>query len=139
MRRSFSFVIVVAIGLAVIVAARAQSSTGRIQGVVRDNSGAVLPGVTVTLARDTIEVQQRITDANGAFEFVDVAPGTYTVKAELRGFRTATLTALVETGATRQLAVTLVVGALEETITVSGSAPVVDTQQGQAGRNATCG
>ena len=124
MRRSFSFVIVLAIGLAVIVAARAQSSTGRIQGVVRDHSGAVLPGATVTLARDTIEVQQRITDANGAFEFVAVAPGTYTVKAELRGFRTAALTALVETGATRQLAVTLVVGALEETITVSGSAPV---------------
>jgi Ca-activated chloride channel homolog len=133
MRRSFSFVIVVAIGLAVIVAARAQSSTGRIQGVVRDNSGAVLPGVTVTLARDTIEVQQRITDANGAFEFVDVAPGTYTVKAELRGFRTATLTTLVETGATHQLAVTLAVGALEETVTVTGAAPVVDVQ-GQGGR-----
>ena len=134
MRRFFSFVIALGIALAVITAARAQSSPGRIQGIVRDNSGAVLPGVTVTLARDAVEVQRRITDATGAFEFVNVAPGSYTVTAELRGFRTATLTTLVETGATRQLAVTLAVGELEETITVTGAAPVVDAQEVQGGR-----
>src|SRR5262245_65539163 len=128
MRRSFSFVIAVAIAFAVITAATAQSGPGRIQGVVRDTSGGILPGVTVTLARDTIQVQQRITDANGAFEFLDVAPGAYTVTAELRGFRTTTLTAVVETGATRQLAIALAVGALQETVTVTGAAPVVDTQ-----------
>jgi Ca-activated chloride channel homolog len=134
MRRFFSFVIALGIALAVITAARAQSSPGRIQGIVRDNSGAVLPGVTVTLARDAVEVQRRITDATGAFEFVNVAPGSYTVTAELRGFRTATLTTLVDTGATRQLAVTLAVGELEETITVTGAAPVVDAQEVQGGR-----
>ena len=127
MKRSFSFVIAVAIALAVIVVAKAQSNQGRIQGVVRDTSGAVLPGVTVTLARAAIDVQRRITDANGAFEFLDVASGSYTVTAELRGFRTATVTALVETGATRRLAMTLAVGALEETITVTGSTPAVDS------------
>ena len=132
MRRSFSFVIAVALGLAVIAVVRAQSNAGRIQGVVRDNSGAVLPGVMVTLAREAIEVQRRITDANGRFEFLDVAPGSYTVTAELRGFLTATSTAVVETGATRQVAMTLAVGALEETITVTGSAPVVDNQGGRA-------
>ncbi len=84
MRRSFSFVIAVAIGARGHRRSKGTVSTGRIQGVVRDDAGAVLPGVKVTLARDTIEVQQRITDAKGAFEFVDVAPGTYTVKAELR-------------------------------------------------------
>jgi len=132
MRRSFSFVIAVALGLAVIAVVRAQSNAGRIQGVVHDNSGAVLPGVMVTLAREAIEVQRRITDANGRFEFLDVAPGSYTVTAELRGFLTATSTAVVETGATRQVAMTLAVGALEETITVTGSAPVVDNQGGRA-------
>jgi Ca-activated chloride channel family protein len=128
MRRSFSFVIAVAIGLAIIVVARAQPNSGRIQGVVRDSSNAVLPGVTVTLAREAIQVQRQLTNANGAFEFLEVAPGSYTVTAELHGFQTATVTALVEPGTTRPLAMTLAVGGLEETITVSGSSPLVDTQ-----------
>ena len=133
MRRSFSFVIALAFALAVIAAGTAQSNTGRIQGIVRDVSGAVLPGVTVTLIRGTLETR-RVTDANGAFEFPDVLPGEYTVTAALAGFRTATLTAVVEAGATRQLAFSLAVGSLEERVTVSGAAPVVEAQS--AGRSA---
>jgi Ca-activated chloride channel homolog len=133
MRRSFSFVIALVIALAVIAAA-AQSNTGRIQGIVRDTSGAVIPGATVTLVRGTTEILRRITDEKGAFEFVGVLPGPYTVTAALRGFRTATRMTIVEASATQQLDFALAVGALEETITVTGAAPVVDAQQGQAGR-----
>src|SRR5436305_7622952 len=69
----------------------AQSSgTGAISGTATDESGAVLPGVSVTLlsASRTIGAsQQVITDERGAFQFLRLQPGTYTVKGELQGFR----------------------------------------------------
>ncbi len=141
MRRSFSFVIVLSMLLAVMMAATAQSNAGRIHGIVRDAGGAVLPGVEVRLTRETQVVQVRVSDARGEFEFVGVAPGTYTITAVLAGFRTETISTEVLAGVTRELAVSLSVGSLEETVTVSGSAPVVESQpmqmrgaqQGQGG------
>ena len=128
MRRSFSFVIALSMVLALIVATTAQSDVGRIQGIVRDASGAVLPGVEVKLMLGTNLVQRAITDAGGRFEFVAVAPGSYTLSAALAGFSTMTLTTAVEARATRELAIVLTVGAMTETVTVAGSAPTVDTQ-----------
>jgi Ca-activated chloride channel family protein len=138
MRRSFSFVIALALALAAITAGTAQSTSGGIQGIVRDAGGAVIPGATVTLVRDGIESRRSFSDGKGAFQFADVPPGSYTVTAALAGFQTASLTAIVAAGATTQLALTLRVEELEETVTVTGAAPVVDAQivysQGQAGR-----
>ena len=65
MRRSVSFVIALSMVLALIVAATAQSDVGRIQGIVRDASGAVLPGVEVRLMLGTNLVQRSVTDASG--------------------------------------------------------------------------
>ena len=127
MRRSASFVIVLSIVLALIVATTAQSDVGRIQGIVRDAGGAVVPGVEVRLMLGTNVVQRTITSAAGRFEFVAVPPGSYTVSAALSGFRTTTVTTTVEARTTRELAIVLTVGSIDETVTVSGTAPTVDT------------
>jgi Ca-activated chloride channel family protein len=118
--------------LALIVAIRAQSDVGRIQGIVRDASGSILPGVEIKLMLGTNLVQRSISDADGRFEFVGLAPGSYTVTAALAGFRTTTLTTVVDPRSTRELAIVLIVGATTETVTVTGSAPVVDANNAKA-------
>ena len=65
--------------------ASAQTQTGTVEGKVTDQQGAVLPGVNVTLTGPRGS-QTAVTDANGMFRFVGVAPATYTLKAELTGF-----------------------------------------------------
>ena len=75
-----------------LAAPAAAQGVGAIGGTVTDASGAVLPGVTVTLSnpRGTIGGnQETVTDARGAFQFIRLVPGTYTVKADLAGFRPA--------------------------------------------------
>ena len=70
----------------------AAQGVGAIGGLIDDNSGAILPGVTVTLSnpRGTIGGNQTtVTDERGAFQFLRLVPGTYTVRAELQGFRPA--------------------------------------------------
>jgi hypothetical protein len=109
-------------------AAYAQAS---IAGVVRDTSGAVLPGVTVEAASPVLieKVRTAVTDGNGRYQLVDLRPGTYSVTVSLAGFNTVKRDGVALTGsAVVAVDVELRVGALEETITVTGEAPVVDTQ-----------
>jgi hypothetical protein len=106
--------------------ALAQSS---ITGVVRDTSGAVLPGVTVEAASDALieKVRTAVTDGGGAYRIVDLRPGVYTVTFTLTGFSTYKREGLElasEFNAT--VNADLRVGALEETITVTGESPIVD-------------
>jgi len=100
-------------------------------GVVRDTSGAVLPGVTVEAASPVLieKIRTAVTDGNGRYQLVDLRPGAYTVTFTLAGFNTFKRDGvnLSGTGVTNVDA-ELRVGALEETITVTGEAPVVDTQ-----------
>jgi len=107
----------------------AQSSA--IAGVVRDTSGAVMPGVTVEAASPALieRVRSAVTDERGQYKIVDLRPGIYVVSFTLPGFSTvkregidlpATFTATVNAD--------LRVGALEETVTVTGASPIVDTQ-----------
>src|SRR5947209_3746557 len=112
----------------------AQAETGNIAGVVRDTSGAVMPGVTVeALSPALIErVRSVTTDSQGLYRIVDLRPGLYTVTFTLPGFSTFRRDGIdLTTGFTATVNADLRVGAVAETVTVSGAAPVVDVQNVQ--------
>jgi hypothetical protein len=101
-----------------------------ITGNAKDTSGAVLPGVTVEAASPVLIEKARtvVTDSNGRYQIVDLRPGTYTVTFTLSGFNTFKRDGVVLSGtAALTVDAELRVGSLEETITVTGEAPVVDT------------
>jgi carboxypeptidase family protein len=107
-------------------AAFAQAS---IAGVVKDASGAVLPGVTVEAASPALIEKARtvVSDSSGQYRIVDLRPGTYTVTFTLAGFNTYKRDGIELTGNfTATVDADLRVGALEETITVTGETPIVD-------------
>ena len=115
-------------------AALAQSS---IAGIVRDTSGAVLPGVTVEAASDALieKVRASITDANGQYRIVDLRPGTYVVTFTLTGFNTIKREAVdVPSDFVVPVNADMPVGSLQETITVTGESPVVDLQSARRQR-----
>src|SRR5213594_1365840 len=108
-------------------AADAQSA---FSGVVKDASGAVLPGATVEAASPVLieKVRSVVTDGEGRYNIVDLRPGTYSVTFSLPGFSTLKREGIVLTvGFTATVNADLPVGSLEETITVSGASPLVDT------------
>ena len=125
MRHRVIIAAVVLLGLA--SAAHAQS----IAGVVRDESGAVLPGVTVEVSSPALieKVRSAVTDATGQYRIVSLSPGVYTVTFTLPGFNAVKHDGIELTGTfTATVNADLKVGALEETITVSGTTPLVDVQ-----------
>ena len=102
-----------------------------ISGSVTDNTGGILPGVTVTAASPVLIEQQRvaITDSSGLYTIVDLRPGAYTVTFSLPGFSTVIREGIeLTTGFTANIDGVLAVGGIEETITVTGATPVVDVQ-----------
>jgi len=112
-------------------AAHAQSS---IAGVVRDTSGAVLPGVTVEASSPALIEKTRsvVTDASGQYKIVDLRPGAYSVSFSLEGFTTVKREGIELTANfTASVNAEMKVGGLEESITVSGAAPIVDVQTTQ--------
>jgi hypothetical protein len=117
--------------LVAATAANAQVQTGSIVGGVSDGSGAVLPGVTVTLTGDRLigGAQNVSTDANGNYRFDRLPPGNYVVKFELQGFRTVERAGVVVNAAfTATINAKMEVGAVTENITVTGESPTVDTK-----------
>jgi len=116
------------VSLILPAAASAQAS---ITGVVRDTSGAVLPGVTVEATSPVLieKVRTVVSDGGGQYRIVDLRPGAYTVTFTLPGFNTFKREGIELTGNfTASINVELRVGELQETITVTGEAPVVDVQ-----------
>ncbi len=108
----------------------AQQSSG-IAGVVRDSAGLAMPGVTVEAASPALieKMRSTTTDGEGRYNIVDLRPGLYSVTFSLTGFSTVRRDGIdIGAGFTATVNVAMQVGALEETITVSGAAPVVDTQ-----------
>lgn len=102
-----------------------------ISGVVRDTSGAVLPGVTVEAASPALieKVRNIVSDGDGQYRIVDLRPGTYTVTFSLTGFSTYKREGVELTaGFNAAINGEMKVGSLEETITVTGASPLVDTQ-----------
>jgi hypothetical protein len=110
----------------------AQSSDGAtIAGVVRDSSGAVMPGVSVEAASPALieRVRSVITDEQGLYRIVNLRPGSYTVTFTLPGFATFKREGIeLTTSFTATINAEMKAGALEETVTVLGEAPVVDIQ-----------
>jgi len=111
-------------------AAFAQQTSG-ISGVVKDSSGGVLPGVTVEASSPALieKVRTAVSDGEGRYTIIEIPPGTYTVTFTLTGFGVFKREGLaIPSGFTANVDATMRVGALEESITVSGAAPLVDTQ-----------
>src|SRR5688572_21886607 len=102
-----------------------------VAGIVRDSSGAILPGVTVEAASPALIEKARtvVTDGTGQYRIVDLKPGTYTVTFTLAGFSIVRREAIELTGAgVTTINADLRLGSVEETITVTGATPVVDIQ-----------
>jgi hypothetical protein len=111
------------------LATAGQGTAASIIGQVRDESGAVLPGVTVTAKSPALQVPEvtGITDERGEYRLTPLPIGSYSVDYELTGFQTVRQQNLrLTVGFSAKVDVVLKVGALAETITVSGAAPVVD-------------
>src|SRR5258708_962187 len=109
-------------------AARAQSA---IAGIVKDSSGAVLPGVTVEASSDVLIEKTRsvITNGQGQYTIVDLRPGVYKLSFTLTGFGVFTRDAIeLPANFTATINAEMKVGGLEESVTVSGLSPVVDVQ-----------
>src|SRR5438094_1534172 len=104
---------------------------GAIGCTVTDPAGALLPGATVTLSNPRGSIggnQEAVADARGAFQCIRLVPGTYTGKAELGGFRSATQeNIVVNADATTRVDLKLDIGTLQEGVTVTGQSPLLDT------------
>ena len=119
------------VAAAFVVIVPALASAQSIAGVVRDASGAVLPGVTIEATSPALieKVRTSVTDDTGQYRVENLPPGTYTLTYTLPGFSTVERTGVqVQTGVTVTLNAELRVGDLQETITVTGETPVVDVQ-----------
>ena len=113
------------------------SSTGTIQGRVTDASGGVLPGVTVTASSPSmIGTQTQVSTDNGSYRFPAVPPGIYTLTFELAGFNTVKRDGIeISLGFTANVNAELAVATLQETVTVSGASPVIDTSATRVQQN----
>jgi hypothetical protein len=125
MRRVFILALLVA--FSVIGSVGAQTLTGTIQGKVTDQQGGVLPGVTVTLTGRTGS-QTQVTDAQGAYRFIGLTPGSYTVKSEISGFKPREQQNIdLGIGKTLDVPLAMAMGGLTETVEVVANAVMIDT------------
>src|SRR2546428_3878623 len=118
--------ILMSLGIASVV-----SGQSGIAGDVKDTSGASLPGVTVEASSPALieKLRTAVTDERGAYRLVDLRPGVYTVVFTLPGFSTVRREGLELPAAfIATLNVEMALGGVEETITVTGSSPIVDAQ-----------
>ena len=108
--------------------ALAQVSSGIIAGTIKDEQGGVLPGVNVTLAGSDRSATFT-TESDGRFRFLNLPPGSYSVSAELPGFSKVVREQLVvSVGSNLDLTFAMKVASVQETITVSGESPIVDSK-----------
>ena len=127
MQKQIAWVSGVALALLIMIPGMSFAQSG-IAGVVRDTSGAVLPGVTVEAASPVLieKVRSSITGSDGTYTIQDLRPGVYSVTFSLAGFNTVKRDGIELPAAfTATVSVAMQVGAIEETITVTGSAPLV--------------
>ncbi len=105
----------------------AQTSTGRIEGIVTDNSGSALPGATVTAINiGTNATRNDVTDRSGAYSFPALPVGDYRVQAELSGFKPTVSPITLAVSQVARLDLKLQLGGVSETVTVTAAAPVIE-------------
>lgn len=129
MKAFMHLTVVCAVVLLLSGAALAQTTTASVSGVVKDKSGAILPGVSVTVTNvGTKLARPVISDDQGRYLAPELTPGSYEVEASLTGFQTAVRTGIELTvGRHAIVDLTLEVGAVAEKVVVSGEAPLVET------------
>jgi hypothetical protein len=107
---------------------------GTITGDVKDASGAIIPGATVSATNTgTNAVRESQSNSAGVYSFAALPPGPYVVKAELAGFRTVTQEVTLHVEQTVRVNFTLEIGALSETAEVTGVAPLITTENATVG------
>ena len=129
--RSFVQLLMVQIVLIVMPTVTSAQTGAALTGVVTDTTGAVLPGVTVEARSPALieQVRSAVTDETGRYRIVDLRPGTYSVTFSLPGFATVAREGIELSGSfIANVNAELRVGGLQETVTVSGETPLVDTQ-----------
>src|SRR5262245_55897297 len=126
---AMTFVLVLSFSALASAQGGGASSTGTIQGRVTDAQGAVLPGVTVTATSPALLGNQTtVSSETGNYRFPAVPPGTFAISYELAGFNTVKREGIqITLGFTANVNVELALATLQETVTVSGESPVIDT------------
>jgi len=124
-----------AIAVALCTASAFAQTTGRLVGSIVDAQGAVLPGVTVTVTSPQLQgANTQVTDATGQFRFPSLPPGTYTVKADLAGFKPVEQADVrIGIDQTVTLPLKMALAGVTETVNVLGASPVVDTTSSVGG------
>ncbi len=129
-RRASCVLVLLLTSLAFASNAAAQGASSGINGRVTDSTGGALPGVTVTITSPALQVptMATTTEADGTYRFIQLPAGTYEAKYELQGFKATVRQGIVlAVGFIATISPALEIGGVEETITVSGASPVVDT------------
>ena len=122
------------LGIGVLALPRIALAQSAIAGIVKDATGAVLPGVTVEASSPALieKTKAAVTNEAGQYRVVDLRPGTYSVTFVLTGFTTIRREGIVlEANFTAPINVEMKVGAVAESVTVTGTSPVVDVQTSQ--------
>ena len=138
MRRVLSSVLaLLLVASAAPALAQSQAANGAIEGTVRDSSGGVLPGVTVEIANtDTGTQRIAVTNESGLYRAVLLPLGSYRLTAELAGFKKHERAGItISAGQTAEINVTMSVGDLNETVSVTADTPIVDPAKIDLGRN----
>src|SRR5215510_1942219 len=128
------------IGILALPSASFAQALGAIAGNVKDGSGAVLPGVTVEAASPVLieKVRNAVSDGTGQYTIVNLPPGTYTVTFTLPGFSTFKREGVeVSVNFTSTINADMRVGAIQETVLVTGQSPIVDVQSAALTRSLT--
>src|SRR6188768_1167677 len=131
-----TFLALIASALLLPAMAFAQFDTSTVLGTVKDSSGAVVPGVTVTLKNTATGITANaVTDADGNYQFLNVRVGPYSVRAELQGFSTAEAKDVsVTVNARQRVDLILAVGNLGETVEVTGVSRLLETDSSDRGQ-----
>ena len=135
----FRFAAIFALMALLALSAAAQTTTSRIEGIVHDNSDAVIPGAKVTALNTRTGISsETTTSAAGTFVFAALQPGTYTVTAEAQGFKKSVHADVVlNVSVTVSETFKLEIGQLTDSVTVEANVQRINSSDAQVGRNIT--